>query len=72
MPVGVVLMLDEEDVPLHPEGRVHVYDVAPGAVATEYVCGTPLHTAVGPLTVVGAEGTPVAETASELVADVPQ
>jgi hypothetical protein len=65
-------MLFEVDVPLHPGGNVHVYDVAPGEEAEVYVCVTPLHTAVVPLMVVGAEGVPAAETASALTGDVPQ
>jgi hypothetical protein len=37
--VTVMLLVDE--LPVHPEGSVHVYDVAPFTELTEYVCELP-------------------------------
>jgi hypothetical protein len=45
------------EVPVHPEGNVHAYAVAPDTAAMEYVCAVPEHTAALPLIVPGCAGT---------------
>jgi hypothetical protein len=67
-----VVILFVVEVPLHPDGRTQLYDVAPGEEAAVYVCAALLHTAVAPLTLEGDDGMPVAETASVLDDDAPQ
>ncbi len=53
-----VAVIDVEfDPPLHPDGNVHVYDVAPETAAILYAWETPWQTAVFPVIVPGCAGT---------------
>ena len=45
---GVVLINTEEEFPDHPEGRVHIKDVAPATSEILYDWEYPWHTAVLP------------------------
>lgn len=44
------------EVPVHPDGKVHVYPVAPGTAVILYMFELPLHTGVLPLIVPGCAG----------------
>ena len=46
---GVAVIDVEPELPLQPDGKVHVYDVAPVTAAMLYVCETPWHTVVVPV-----------------------
>ncbi len=63
--VADVVVVNEAvvEVPDHPPGRVHVYDVAPLTGVMLYVWLVPLHTAALPLMGPGTAGTPVEATA---------
>jgi hypothetical protein len=54
---AVVVIEFVVDVPDHPEGSVHVYDVAPVTAATEYVWVVPAQTVVLPVSAAGCAGT---------------
>ena len=58
----VVEMLVEVEVPDHPEGKVHVYEVAPDTAAMLYVSLVPLHTEVLPLIAEGVANAASADT----------
>ena len=60
---GVVVMVFDCDVPVHPDGNVHVYDVAFATLAIEYVFPDPSQVDVLPAIVPGCEGTDETETA---------
>ena len=47
------------DVPLHPEGSVHVYEVAPATAGTLYDCDPPGHAVFCPSTRIGLAGVEV-------------
>ena len=53
---AVAVMALPADEPLHPEGKVHTYDVAPATGATVYTALLPAHTAEGPLMLPGCTG----------------
>ena len=59
------------DVPVQPEGSVHVYDVAPVTAPTEYVCEDPAQTVVAPLMLPGADGAAPMLTPSVDAVEVP-
>jgi len=61
------------DVPLHPEGSVHVYEVAPATAATLYVLLLPEQMVVVPEIVPGVDGAEVVTAiANEAAALLPQ
>jgi hypothetical protein len=41
----IALIDVEAEVPVHPEGKVHIYEVAPVTAEILYVCEKPWHTA---------------------------
>jgi hypothetical protein len=53
---GVTSIEFDVDVPAHPEGSVHVYEVAPATAATENVVNEPLQTTNAPLIAEGCAG----------------
>ena len=57
------------DVPVHPVGKVQVYEVAPPTGVMEYVCATPLHTVLSPAIAPGAGGAEPAVTARTLAVE---
>ena len=61
VPTVVLIELLVED-PVHPDGNVHMYDVAPLTALTEYVTPTPWHTLVLPVMAPGCEGNVETET----------
>jgi hypothetical protein len=50
------VMLFVVEVPLHPDGRFQMYDVAPATEGTEYVLTLPAHTEVDPVIADGCGG----------------
>jgi len=54
------------ELPVHPEGNVHVYDVAPETAAMLYVLDEPWQTVVDPVMAPGWAGIGVTETFSIL------
>lgn len=69
---AVVVMLAVVDVPVHPEGIVQAYPVAPLTGATLYVCEEPVHTVSAPVMPPMAPGAAPEETTLVLGEDVPQ
>jgi hypothetical protein len=66
-------MDDVVEVPLHPFGRVHVYEVAPFTEVTENVLlELELHTLAGPVIAPGIAGTAPKLTASVCADELPQ
>ena len=59
---GVAVIDVEAELPLQPDGNVHVYDVAPATEAMLYVCETPWHTVVFPVIAPGWAGIAVTDT----------
>jgi hypothetical protein len=59
---GVTVIDVEPELPLHPVGKVHVYDVAPVTAAMLYVWDTPWHTVVVPVIAPGWAGIGVTDT----------
>ena len=53
---GVAVIDVEAELPLHPDGKVHVYDVAPFTAVILYVCEVPWHTVVVPVIAPGCSG----------------
>ena len=56
---GVAVIDVEPELPLHPDGNVHVYDVAPDTAVILYVWEVPWHTAVVPVIAPGCAGVAV-------------
>jgi hypothetical protein len=54
---AVTVMLFVVDVPVHPDGNIHEYAVAPETAATEYVWLVPAHAVVLPVMAAGCVGT---------------
>lgn len=74
-PVPTVAVMEEVvEVPVHPDGSVHPYEVAPVTGATLYVCVVPAQGAVGPVIAPGTPGRGVTFIVTEalLVAGVAQ
>ena len=65
-------MLAEVDVPDHPLGSVHMYDVAPLTPAEKNVSRLPLHTVVGPVIYAGVAGTVDIDTPNVCAVELPQ
>ena len=53
---GVAVIDVEAELPLHPDGNVHVYDVAPVTAEILYVWEVPWHTVVVPVIAPGWAG----------------
>lgn len=68
----VVVSVLVEEVPVHPDGVVQVYDVAPVTGAMLYVWLMPLHTLALPAMAPGTAGIPIGVTASVCVIPEPQ
>ena len=60
------------EVPVQPEGNVHVYDVAPLTGVTEYVFTAAWHVVVLPVIVPGVTGIELTETANVWATEEPQ
>ena len=72
MAPAVTVMLFDVELPLHPEGNVQLYDVAPETDDMEYVCDEPEQTLALPLIVPGCAGKVVTVTLRLRVELVPQ
>ena len=68
--VDMILLVVE--LPVHPTGSDHVYEVAPLTVAIENVSGTLLQTAAVPLMAAGVAGVLPMLTARVWAAELPQ
>lgn len=73
LPTMATIVLADE-VPVHPEGRVHVYELAPATEAMLYVCTVFAHGAVAPVIFPGCSGrlTPLGMMVSDELLPDPQ
>jgi hypothetical protein len=55
--LAVVVILFELEVPVHPPGKLQLYEVAPATVLIEYVFVVPEHIVAVPEIVPGIDGT---------------
>ena len=69
---AVVLILLVVDVPVHPPGSDHVYEVAPFTAAMENVSKPPLQTEIRPVIVPGVVGAELTVTGSIAAEELPQ
>jgi hypothetical protein len=68
---AVAVMDVEVELPLHPDGKVHIYDVAPETADILYDCDEPSQTDVAPVMVPGWEGVVITVMLSNLAVPEP-